>query len=586
MTTYRNAMPVDPGLGLGRAQLLELLNWIVDTHMGYAIPGNTGLDLFATQTHYDKRAAELEGLARLLWGAAFAFNDGGKLRGAPKLLDGIANGADPAHPSYWGKLGGMDQRAVEMAPIAALLLESPGVTKALGEKATANLCRWLIDIQDVNLHASNWRFFRILTLSALKRLGHSVDEKVLASDFDFVDASYIGGGWYGDFTSACRDYYNGFAFHCYSLMYARWFMDEDRERCERYVERSRAFALSYRHWFDDEGGNLAYGRSLTYRFAVACFWPLMAHFGHPAMTMGELRGLWERSLRWWLGKDVFDPLGRITIGYAYPNLLMAEFYNSPQSPLWAMKTMFPLAFPEEHPFWRASPEPCRYDGAVHTDMDGRFITQRTKSGVYMLAGAPMHEYEFRGCIDKYGKFAYSTRHGFGVESAAWINAGVVGDNILAFSADGRDWRIRTKIDECRMRDNELTTTWSPMEGCRVETTQRFTEDGERRTHVVEADRALSFIATGHAADMWRKMGIDSDLPPDGIEPAVRGDTLFSDIRDAGGQLECGVAAMPPNTNLMFPQACVPTLRGAVAPGRTVIDTVLRYGAADGKGSVK
>ena len=65
MTTYRNAMPVDPGLGLGRAQLLELLNWIVDTHMGYAIPGNTGLDLFATQTHYDKRAAELEGLARL-----------------------------------------------------------------------------------------------------------------------------------------------------------------------------------------------------------------------------------------------------------------------------------------------------------------------------------------------------------------------------------------------------------------------------------------------------------------------------------------------------------------------------------------
>lgn len=569
------ALPVDPRAPLSRDGAFTLLDWILDTHLEDAVPGFAGLDIGPTQAHYDARAAELEGLTRLLWGADFAFGAPGEPRSADKLLSGIANGANPEHPSYWGRVTDINQRAVEMAPIAVLLLENPGIAARIGKAATENLCRWLADIQGIQIHPNNWRFFRILTMKALDRAGWPINRKQLADELDFIDSQYIADGWYGDGASKCRDYYNAFAFHCYGLLYARWFMKEEPERCGRFVERARAFAPSYRRWFDADGANIAYGRSLTYRFAVACFWPLLAQFGHPDMPAGALRGLWSRNLSWWLRQPFFDPLGRMSIGYAYPNMIASDFYNSPQSPLWCMKSFFPLALPAEHPFWTAAPEPDAMADGVHADRTGMFVHQRLGGGAYMLTGAPVTN-ENRNTADKYGKFAYSSRHGLCVEAVNWIGRGCFGDNILAFSTDGEQWYARRNIRESSLDGDELRTVWSPMEGCVVETRQRFTADGERRTHTVTADRKLRFAATGHAADFWKRILVEYNLPPSGA-PAVASKTLFSDIADADGKLNRACVPAAPNTNLLFPQCCVPAISGEVEQGRTVLDTVLRYG---------
>jgi hypothetical protein len=48
-----------------------------------------------------------------------------------------------------------------------------------------------------------------------------------------------------------------------------------------------------------------------------------------------------------------DFSGITTIGYRYPNLIMAEIYNAPGSPLWALKTFLLLALPDDHPYWNA-----------------------------------------------------------------------------------------------------------------------------------------------------------------------------------------------------------------------------------------
>lgn len=112
----------------------------------------------------------------------------------------------------------------------------------------------------------------------------------------------------------------------------------------------RAFAPRYLDWFAADGAGLAFGRSLTYRFAQAAFFGAMAFAGEPGPGWGVLRGAWARQLRWWARRPIGNGDGTLSIGYAYPNLQMSEGYNSPASPYWALKAFLPLALPESHPF--------------------------------------------------------------------------------------------------------------------------------------------------------------------------------------------------------------------------------------------
>ena len=56
-----------------------------------------------------------------------------------------------------------------------------------------------------------------------------------------------------------------------------------------------------------------------------------------------MKGIVNRHMRSWWEKPVFDKEGLLTIGYAYPNLNMAEGYNGPGSPYWALKSFIVLA---------------------------------------------------------------------------------------------------------------------------------------------------------------------------------------------------------------------------------------------------
>ena len=56
--------------------------------------------------------------------------------------------------------------------------------------------------------------------------------------------------------------------------------------------------------------------------------------------------------------------GVMPVGYAYPNLIMSEPYNSAQSPYWALKAFLPLMLPEDHPFWASDEAVCPSRPAV------------------------------------------------------------------------------------------------------------------------------------------------------------------------------------------------------------------------------
>lgn len=68
------------------------------------------------------------------------------------------------------------------------------------------------------------------------------------------------------------DYYSGsFAIQYLQLLYSRLATHTDIVQAEEYRNRARMYALDFVHYFDPEGRAITFGRSLTYRWAMAAF---------------------------------------------------------------------------------------------------------------------------------------------------------------------------------------------------------------------------------------------------------------------------------------------------------------------------
>ncbi|RTK75359.1 DUF2264 domain-containing protein, partial [Enterococcus faecalis] len=93
----------------------------------------------------------------------------------------------------------------------------------------------------------------------------------------------------------------------------------------------------------------------TYRFAQGAFFAALIFAEVEALPWGQIKTLLAKHLHCWMQQAIFTYDGRLSIGYHYENLVMAEGYNAPGSPYWAFKTFLLLAVDQDHPFWRAEP---------------------------------------------------------------------------------------------------------------------------------------------------------------------------------------------------------------------------------------
>jgi len=79
-------------------------------------------------------------------------------------------------------------------------------------------------------------------------------------------------------TCKAYDYYaTSFAIPLYSLIYARLAGSFDPERAERYRKRAIQNIPEVVHLFARDGAAIAFGRSMTYRFACSAFWGALAY---------------------------------------------------------------------------------------------------------------------------------------------------------------------------------------------------------------------------------------------------------------------------------------------------------------------
>lgn len=545
-------------------------------------PGKARLHLGDTGAVYPDEIAQMEAFARPLW--AIVPMLAGNCDGVEQLWahwrEGIINGVNPQHPEYWGEVEDFDQRLVEMAVFGMGMAIAPETFFfSLPEEAQKNLHAWLDQINHHDMPKNNWTFFRVLVNMGFMVCHQPYDAQRLEKDFAMIEEHYEKDGWYFDYFNQ-REYYTMWAFHYYGLVYAYVMRDRDPERSRMFIERGRQMAADFACWFDKNGEALPYGRSLTYRFAQGAFYAALALVDAqaPGVDYGVMKHLLLGNMRVWFKKPIFTRDGVLTIGYGYPNLLMAEGYNAPGSPYWAMKVFLCLALPKEHPFWQA--EEKEFDApAMKLLPHARMLISRSADGSHVMAfaaGNRAHEHSHDEA--KYEKFVYSTVFGFSVCKAQKLLKDGAFDNMLALSEDGDTYHPRYGCDEYELTDTCVRSVWHPFRGVTVDTKIYPMGEWHVRVHHIHSDRELFAAEGGYAisrdgSDGSVIYGQHARRPEEVTAPdraAVLAPWGVSGILALRGY-DAGTVVMPePNTNLMAPRTLLPTLTAKLPAGEHVL----------------
>jgi hypothetical protein len=555
-----------------RADVQQLVRDLITPVLPHFSPGRAQVLMGPNRALYGDPAGLLEGFSRTLWGIVPLTAGGGEFAHWDFWRAGFSAGTDPSHAEYWGEPGDFDQRSVEMAAMGLALSLAPKETWSRFTPAVqTRLATWLGRINRVQLVDSNWLFFRVLVNLGLKHCGQAWSQEKISADLDRLDQFYRGDGWYADGAVGTTyrngrlgDYYVPMGFHFYSLLYARLAGAEDPVRAARYVERARIFSEDFLHWFSGDGAALPFGRSLTYRFAQAAFWGAVAFAPVAALPWPVVKGLYLRHLRWWLRQPVFSETGLLTIGYAYPNLVASESYNSSGSPYWGMKVFLPLALPAEHPFWTAEEAPLPKRAPVRTVSGANLVLTSSGANSDVIAlnpGQPVYDWP-RHAPSKYSKFAYSTRFAFSVPvSSATLEEGGF-DSMLALSDDNRRYRVREFCHDPEVRNGVAYSRWTPWPDIEVRTWLIAAGDGAHvRVHRVRTPRPVWSAECGFAVGYASRASLkSSEAQPDFAE--VRSPRGVSALRNLEGKRQGSCSLLGASSHLLTSLSAMPVLQAS------------------------
>ena len=588
MTDRNNPLKTRSDLGRNLFCLLEPLQ-------KFSVPG--GYHLGYAGARHSPKVAVMEGWSRCLWGIGPYISGIGDWPGTDELLVTLKRGVDPSDDAYWGDCFDKDQRLVEMASIAMCLLLAPRIFwETLNETEKQNLYRWLSQIEKRELPPTNWCFFRLLVCAAFRNLGLPVDEKAERESLNIIESCYREDGWYQDGKGGGFDFYNPMGFHFYSLILAEFTRRSglsNRDIYQRYIDRAKIFGPRFAAWFHHDGSVVPYGRSLTYRFAAVSFFCACAFAGVEAIPWGQMKGIVLRHLRWWFSRPAFDSGGVLSVGYAYPNQVIADIYNAPGSSYWALKSYLVLALGDDHPFWQAEESPLPHEELCLSEKTGGFIVSRSGNDTQLLAGGSSIP-EMNHSAQKYSKFAYSARFGFNVSLGNYGDGKIGSDSMLLLSEGDGYWRERREIIEKKIGENWIHSRWQPWPDVDIVTVLIRLGDWHIRIHRINSGRRLQTSEGGFSIPRFGNLSADKsryakqDTVKPLLETAADGEAFiaFPDYASRitaleNSSLRKGAIAVPaPNLNIIHPSVVVPVLEGSLEPGKTVLVCAVIAGNSD------
>jgi len=558
-----------------KQDVADSLKDLCDPLKQYYSKGFARLTLGNTSAAYADSTAGLEGFSRVLWGLA-PLLAGEEMEDElwEMHLQGIKNGTNPRHEEYWGEITDYDQRIVEMAAFGLALILIPNkIWDPLSEIEKENFSRWLSQVNQFKAHDCNWLFFAVMVNLGFQNVGLPHDSKKVEENLDRLDTFYLSNGWYSDGMNGHVDYYGPFAIHFYSLIYAKVMEDKDPIRSQKYKERAEVFAKEFITWFSADGSSLPYGRSLTYRFAQSSFWSAAVYAGIEPFSLGVMKGILLRNLRWWFQQPIFNDAGVLTIGYSYPNLVMGENYNSPGSPYWALKSFLPLALNEEHPFWKAEEEALPEIDKKVIQKESHMIICRNEKNDHVLAFNSGHlsTNEHTHTSAKYEKFVYSTSFGFSVPRAEWGLSQGAFDSMLALSEGDNIYRVKRHCETYKVDDDYIYSKWKPWNDVEVETWLVPGTPWHIRVHRINTNRLLDTADGGFALGIEDKK-VNSDLVTNHEDKACIASMSWgaSGIQTLIGGGNAELIYPNSNTNILHSRTVIPTIKTRIKPGTSIL----------------
>jgi len=548
-----------------RRDLTQWVNEVLNAVTPYFKKASSRVDLANFTAHYGQPVASMEAFSRLLWGVTPLLAGGQEPARLSLYIQAIKDGTNPAHPDYWGEIGDSDQRLVEMAAYGLLLATAHQPLLAhFSADERHRLWLWLKQSETAAIPDNNWHFFPILVQVGFHRCGMPVNPQALENHFAAMERYWLGDGWYSDGPDRPRDYYISMGFHFYGLIYAQLMAEVDPTRCAELRQRAAVFAADFIHFFAADGAAIPFGRSLTYRFAEAAFWSAAAFAGLEVYSPGVVKGIVLRHLRWWMRQQPFDRDGVLSVGYSYPNLVMAEDYNAPGSPYWGLKTVLVLALGEDHAFWQADELPLPPQASPYAIAHAAQVLVHQHDHLWMLTSGQLELNNFVNTEAKYCKFAYSTRFGFTVERGRFGLAHASADSMLLLCEHDNYWRGRRECQQVVVGENHIYSRWLPWADVTVDTWLVALGDWQVRIHHLMTARDLACAEGGFSLSARPQPELQT-------EPGlcrVQNDADASAIYCLSAQPRRGeVVLTPPNSNLLFAdRAAVPVLRGELAAG--------------------
>lgn len=564
--------------------------------------GGAYLHVGNSSAGYGDHIAGIEGFSRILWGLAPHGAGGGDSSLWDVVLRGIANGTDPSHEEYWGNIQDYDQRIVEMAAMGmALLLVPEKIWEPLNEQGKKNFAEWLKQINYNKAYDCNWLLFAVIVNLGLKNAGEDWDCNKVEEALLAIEKFYISNGWYADGLGGHSDYYVSFAIHYYCLVYAKAMEAEDPVRSKLYKDRASEFAVEFIHWFAKDGSALPYGRSLTYRFAQCSFWGAFVYAGVEGLSIGAVKGILLRNLRWWLEQPIFDAKGILTIGYAYPNLILAENYNSPGSPYWGFKAFLPLCLADSHPFWTCEEEMLPALPEICLQREPHLVICRDKKNGDIMAFNTGHgsTNEHTHTVSKYEKFVYSNYFGFSVPRAEWGLSQGAFDSMLALCEEDNLYRVKRYAGSFEIHRDHLVICWQPWRDVSIRTIIVFGNPLHYRIHLIQTERPLMTAEGGFA------LALEGNGSSETEHEGFSFGCVNCSMKDKGTGTNSGIAVKSPfgssavlnlygernpemifpnaNTNLISSRTIIPTLTGRLEPGRHCLVSAV-YGSRNREGA--
>ncbi len=352
------------------------------------------------------------------------------------LREVLVSATDPQSTYYWNTnrdhAGAYMFDFQNMTEVAGLLVgcffARERTWDVMSEKEQKQVADYIISscaTQCERIPGNNHIWFPLLCLLVLRKFGfdHPDNDRWFAEGLSKLDGMYIGGGWYSDGAFGRIDYYEAWSMHSYPLL---WCLIEDEScpdyaaRRKLYLERTTEFLRDYIYFFDINGAHPPFGRSLSYRFAASCVFPLAVLAGaeiDPALA-GEIT---RRNVSYFADHCLLGEDNILPPGYLYNAPALIASYTSSGGPYWAAKTFLCLLLPEDHPFWQGSTLPIDKEAYCIKPSDVRLnfaVSGDRHSGVTVYNNHFQCYQNGRYCnafndmASCYHKFCYNSRAGF------------------------------------------------------------------------------------------------------------------------------------------------------------------------------